>query len=73
MLGDDGYGKLFPSSKDADRLTWTKYRKEAFDNLVRTQGANGSWTGGHVGPVFITAVHLSMLQLDRGCLPIYQR
>lgn len=73
MLGDDGYGKLFPSSKDADRLTWTKYRKEAFGNLVRTQGANGSWTGGHVGPVFITAVHLSMLQLDRGCLPIYQR
>ncbi len=73
MLGDDGYSKLFPSAKDSDKLTWTKYRKEAFDNLVRTQGANGSWTGGHVGPVFITAVHLSMLQLDKGCLPIYQR
>jgi len=73
MLGDDGYLKLFPGAKEADTLTWTKYRKEAFDNLVRTQSADGSWTGGHVGPVFITSVHVCIMQLDKACLPIYQR
>ena len=73
MLGDDGYKKLFPGAKEADTLTWTKYRKETFDNLVRTQGADGSWTGGHVGPVFITSVHVCIMQLDKACLPIYQR
>jgi hypothetical protein len=73
MLGDDGYRKLFPAAKESDTLTWTKYRKETFDNLVRTQGTDGSWTGGHVGPVFITSVHVCIMQLDRACLPIYQR
>ncbi|MFN5328751.1 MAG: prenyltransferase/squalene oxidase repeat-containing protein [Planctomycetota bacterium] len=73
MLGDDGYKKLFPGAKESDTLTWTKYRKETFDNLVRTQGADGSWTGGHVGPVFITSVHVCIMQLDKACLPIYQR
>lgn len=73
MLGDDGYKKLFPGAKESDTLTWTKYRKETFDNLVRTQSADGSWTGGHVGPVFITSVHVCIMQLDKACLPIYQR
>lgn len=73
MLGDDGYRKLFPAAKESDTLTWTKYRKETFDNLVRTQGTDGSWTGGHVGPVFITSVHVCIMQLDKACLPIYQR
>jgi hypothetical protein len=73
MLGDDGYKKLFPGAKETDTLTWTKYRKETFDNLVRTQSADGSWTGGHVGPVFITSVHVCIMQLDKACLPIYQR
>ncbi|MSR30811.1 MAG: hypothetical protein EXR99_04820 [Gemmataceae bacterium] len=72
-LGEDGWARLFPETKEADRLSWSKYRKFTFDYLVRTQGADGSWTGGHVGPVFITAVHLTMLQLDSGVLPIYQR
>ena len=40
---------------------------------MRTQDADGSWTGGHVGPVFITAVYLTILQLDNAALPIYQR
>jgi hypothetical protein len=73
MLGDDGWAKLFPESKESDRLTWSKYRKATFDNLVRSQGADGSWSGGHVGPVFITAVYLTILQLDNATLPIYQR
>jgi hypothetical protein len=73
MLGEEGYGKMFPNAKEADMLTWSKYRKATFDNLVRTQQADGSWTGGHVGPVFITAVHLSIMQLDNAVLPLYQR
>ena len=54
-------------------MTWSKYRKETFDFLKRTQGADGSWTGGHVGPVFITAVHLTILQLDNAVVPLYMR
>jgi len=71
VLGDDGWGKMFP--KDRDGMTWTKYRKSTFDNLVRSQGADGGWTGGMIGPVFITATHLTILQLDNAALPIYQR
>jgi hypothetical protein len=73
MLGEDGYVKLFPDSKPSDRLTWSAYKKATFDNLYRTQATDGSWSGGHVGPVFITAVHLTILQLDNAALPIYQR
>jgi squalene cyclase len=73
MLGDDGWAKLFPESKPGDRLTWKKYKESTFPYLVRSQSRDGSWTGGHVGPVFITAVHLSILQLDKATLPIYQR
>jgi hypothetical protein len=72
MLGEDGWSKLFPESKE-DVLKWSTFRKASFDGLVRTQAADGSWSGGHVGPVFITAVHLSILQLDKAALPIYQR
>ncbi len=73
VLGDEGWAKMFPESREGDRLTWTKYRKSTFDNLIRSQGGDGSWSGGHVGPVFITAVHLTILQLDNATLPIYQR
>ncbi len=73
MLGDDGWNKLFPDAKGDDRITWTKYRKSTFDNLVRSQQADGSWPGQHAGPVFSTAVFLSIMQLDNAVLPIYQR
>jgi len=73
MLGDDGWDKLFPGDKDGEKMTWSKYRKATFDNLARSQGTDGSWSGGYVGPVFITAIHLSIMQLDNAALPIYQR
>jgi hypothetical protein len=72
-LGEDGWGKLFPETKEADRLKWSTYRAATFPKLKAQQQQDGSWTGGHVGPAFITAVHLAILQLDNGCLPIYQR
>jgi hypothetical protein len=73
ILGDDGYAKLFPDSKERDRLTWSKYRKTKFDQLVKTQNAEGYWTGGYIGPIFTTTVYLTILQLDNGTLPIYQK
>ena len=74
ILGDDGYGKLFPDAEPSDRLTWSKYRKATFDNLrPHARAPTAAGRGGHVGPVFITAVHLTILQLDNAALPIYQR
>jgi hypothetical protein len=77
VLGDDGYAKLYPESKPENRLLWSKYRKTTFDSLIKAQNADGSWTGtgrwGSVGPVYSTATALTILQLDIGTLPIYQR
>jgi hypothetical protein len=72
-LGEEGYGKMFPDSKPADRLTWGKYRDVIFDFLQSRQNQDGSWSQGYIGPVFTTACHLTILQLDNGTLPIYQR
>jgi hypothetical protein len=74
LLGDKGYGKLFPRSNPKDRLTWTKYRKALFSRLKRTQNKNGSWTGNAgIGPVYVTALYATVMQLDNAALPIYQR
>jgi len=72
-LGDDGYGKLFPTSKQADRQAWTKYRQHTFDYLRQTQLSNGSWAGGYIGPIFATSVYLTILQLDNAALPLSHR
>ncbi|MGE3803272.1 MAG: prenyltransferase/squalene oxidase repeat-containing protein [Gemmataceae bacterium] len=72
ILGDEGYARLFPESKPGDRLTWSKYRKGVFDNLVRSQNADGSWNGS-IGTIYTTSLYLTILQLDRSTLPIYQR
>src|SRR6266849_267336 len=58
ILGDEGYKKMFPNSKEEDRLSWSKYRKAMFDHLVKSQNGDGSWSGGYIGPVFSTATHL---------------
>ncbi len=78
VLGDDRFKKLFPDAKDDETLTWTKYRKSVFEEFKRTQAEDGSWshdswTARMVGPVYVTACYLTILQLDRAALPIYQR
>jgi hypothetical protein len=73
MLGDEGYAKMFPESKESDRLTWSKYKKAFFAFLERTQHADGSWTGTAIGQVYTTSCYLTILQLDKGALPFYQR
>jgi hypothetical protein len=73
VLGDDGYAKLFPKSDVSERITWSKYRKALFDRLKKIQDRDGSWNVGYVGRVYPTALFLTIMQLDNGTLPIYQR
>ncbi|HXG11124.1 MAG TPA: prenyltransferase/squalene oxidase repeat-containing protein [Gemmataceae bacterium] len=72
-LGDDGFAKLFPESKESERLTWSKYKAVMFDQLVSMQQPDGSWQMSYIGPVYTTACFLAILQLEKGALPIYQR
>jgi hypothetical protein len=72
ILGDKGYEKMFGDAKNG--TPWSKYRKTMFDQLVRSQNADGSWSGGGgIGTIYSTAINLTILQLDNGTLPIYQR
>jgi hypothetical protein len=55
-------------------LTWSKYKEAIYPYLVDSQDKNsGAWTSGYIGQVFSTAVNLTILQLEKGILPIYQR
>jgi squalene cyclase len=78
VLGEDRWAKMFPDSRPGDRLTWKGWRKALFDHLLSTQSSDGSWstnnwTAQRVGPVYVTAVYVSVMQLDKATLPIYQR
>jgi hypothetical protein len=77
VLGEDRFKKIVPESRSDEALTWSKYRKSVLDDYKRTQSPDGSWGGGGwgqgIGPVYVTAMHLTVLQLDRAALPIYQR
>jgi hypothetical protein len=77
MLGEEGWAKLFPESGRGDAITWSKYRKGTFDFLCSQQSGDGSWSGsgswGGIGPVYATAMALTIMQLDNATLPLYQR
>jgi squalene cyclase len=78
VLGDDRFKKLFPDAKDDELITWKEYRKNTFDEIKSQQSEDGSWThnswtASMVGPVYVSACYLTILQLDKGALPIYQR
>ena len=53
--------------------TWETYRDKMYQRIVSESTADGSWSQGYIGPVYTTAIHLTILQLDSGALPIYQR
>ncbi|MCA9071115.1 MAG: terpene cyclase/mutase family protein [Planctomycetaceae bacterium] len=55
---------------DAD---WDKYFEDVGQDILRKQSASGAWTEGSVGAVYTTAINTTILQLDNGFLPIYQR
>ena len=52
---------------------WNDYFDTIGTEIIRKQSANGSWSESHVGPVYVTAINATILQIDRGFLPIYQR
>lgn len=51
---------------------WEPFREKLYDKIVGEQTGSGSWTG-NIGPIYVTACNLIMMQLDKGFLPIYQR
>lgn len=56
-----------------DEKQWPKYRDEIQQVLASTQSADGSWQDSNVGNVYVTAINATILQLEKGFLPIYQR
>ena len=51
---------------------WEEYRDKLFTKLVREALNDGSWNG-EIGKVYITAINLTILQMENGALPIYMR
>jgi squalene cyclase len=55
---------------------WAGYREQIEKRLVgeaQVEGDAAFWPQGYIGPVYTTATNLTILQLDKGMLPIYQR
>jgi len=52
---------------------WQEYRDKIYARLVAEASPDGSWSQGYIGPVYTTAMNLTILQLEKGTLPIYQR
>ena len=52
---------------------WDKYIADVGGEILNTQAANGSWSEGNVGPVYVTAINCTILQLEKDFLEIYQR
>jgi len=52
---------------------WKKYFGEISNQMLQTQSSSGAWLAGYIGPVYTTAINATILQLDNGFLPIYQR
>lgn len=52
---------------------WKEYISSISRTILKKQAADGSWKEGHVGPVYTTAMNCTILQLESGFLPIYQR
>lgn len=79
VLGEDRHAKMRPdfAKREAEGekklLKWSRYREVIFDYLANKQSPDGSWNSGAVGPVYSTALHLIIMQLDKAHLPIYQR
>ncbi|QJW93534.1 prenyltransferase/squalene oxidase repeat-containing protein [Frigoriglobus tundricola] len=73
-LGDDKYGQMFPNDAKDTWLTWSKFKESSIPGILESQDkGSGGWSQGYIGPVFTTSVNLTILQLDKGILPIYQK
>lgn len=52
---------------------WQDYRNKIVERLLKEANPDGSWSQGYIGPVYTTAINLTILQLENAALPIYQR
>jgi hypothetical protein len=55
---------------------WESYRDKVYSKLSSEATENGKfvvWNQGYIGPIYTTAINLTILQLENGALPIYQR
>jgi hypothetical protein len=56
---------------------WDSYRDKVQRKLLQEATDDGKqfayWSQGYIGPIYTTAINLTILQLEKGCLPIYQR
>lgn len=56
-----------------DEKKWNDYFEFISQDILRKQSASGAWKEGQIGDVYTTAINATILQLDNGYLPIYQR
>lgn len=77
VLGDDRYGQMFDKEPKDTWLTWSKFKEALYPYLLDIQNkSTGGWEGSGsygAGPIFISAAYLTILQLEKGILPLYQR
>jgi hypothetical protein len=52
---------------------WNDYRSKLFKRLIAEASGDGSWSQGYIGKVYTTSINLTILQLEKGALPIYTR
>lgn len=52
---------------------WKAYHSAISKTILRRQSHDGSWQEGHIGAVYVTSINATILQLQNGYLPIYQR
>lgn len=51
---------------------WESFRDQLYNRVSGEQQNDGSWQG-NIGPIYVTAINLIILQLDMAFLPIFQR
>ncbi|MBR5161735.1 MAG: hypothetical protein IKW80_08915, partial [Thermoguttaceae bacterium] len=52
---------------------WETYRSQISKRIISEMQPNGCWNQGYNGAVMTSAINLTILQLEKGLLPIYQR
>ncbi len=67
------YEPIFKYKQPEGGKAWEDYRAKVFARILQEQNPDGSWVQGYIGPVYTTAINLTILQLENAALPIYQR
>jgi hypothetical protein len=55
---------------------WEEYRDRLYGRIAGEATESGKfahWSQGYIGPIYTTAINLTILQLENGALPFYQR